>query len=167
MKTITVGFSKPSKWKPFSWLIMKAYNIPFSHVYVKFTSDKYQRDLIYQASGAMVNFMGTIIWNSHNQIVEEFPVNISDENYYKLMQFCIDNAGKPYSIKDVVGLGIVRLAELLGKKINNPLSDGDSGYVCCELAAYILKDFAGMELEDLDTTNPLQIYIKLKAIKNG
>jgi hypothetical protein len=166
METITVGFSKPNKWKIFAWLIMKAYNIPYDHVYVKFHSSTYDRDIIYQASKMMVNFMGTDFFQTENIIVDEFPVEITSESKIKLMQFAIDNAGKPYGIKEAFGMGIVRICELFGKKIKNPFADKTQTYVCSELAGYILESYAGASIpKDVDDITPLDVYNYLTALK--
>lgn len=166
METIIVGFSKPKTWKPFAWAIMKAYGIPYDHVYVKIHSDKYQRDLIYQASKLMVNFMGTDMFLQDNVIVDEFPVQISDDNKIKLMQFAIDNSCKAYGMTEALGMGVVRLAELCGFKIKNPFGDGGKTYVCSELAGYILEQYAGANIPQvLDDLTPLDVFNYLSTLK--
>lgn len=166
MRTLSIGFSKPKKWKPFAWLIMKGYGAPYDHVYVRIHSDLYKRDLIYQASKMMVNFMGIDVFQSENEIIKEFPVSISDDQYVKMMQFAIDNAGKPYGTLEAVGLAVVRLAQLVGIKIKNPLGDGGKTYVCSELAGFILEQYANaIELpKDQDDLDPLTVYNYLLKI---
>src|ERR1051325_226822 len=164
MKSISVGFSRPNRWKPFAWLIMKAYNIPYDHVYIRVHSDKHDRDLIYQASGIAVNFMGPAIFDSNNVIVKEFKIDIADDKYQALMQFAIDNAGKPYGIKEVVGLAWVRVMQLCGKTVKNPFKDGGATYVCCELVGHILEQFAGVDIPgSMYDWNPKDVYDFLVA----
>lgn len=159
MDSIVIGFSKPKTWHPFSWLIMTAYNIPYDHVYVRIQSDSMQRNLLYQASSLAVNFMGEDIFNAANDVVREFTVQISAENKLKLLQFAIDNSGKPYGIKDCFGLAYVRICELFGKTVKNPFNDGGATYVCSELAGYILVEFAGATLpEDIGDLTPKDVY---------
>jgi hypothetical protein len=159
MDTIKIGFSRPKKWKPFATLIMKGYGIPYSHVYIKIWSEKYQRNLIYQASHTMVNFMGTELFDRENEIVREFPVEISAQSRTDLMQFAIDNAGIPYGVKNAFGLAVQRLAQLCGFKIKNPFSDGSKSFVCCEIAGYVLESFANVDLpQDLNEITLEQIY---------
>lgn len=166
MDSITVGFSKPKTWKPFSALIMLGFNIPYDHVYIKFHSNTFNRYLVYQASGLMVNFMGKE-FTDNNVIVDEFEIPITAENKIAMIQFAIDNAGKPYGIKEAFGMAIVRLVELLfKKKIKNPFGDGGKTYVCSELAGYIMDQYAGAKIPaDLDYMTPLDIYNYLIAIK--
>ena len=130
MESIIVGFSRPKKFMPFAWLIMKAYRIPYSHVYIKLNAKKYDRDLIYQASKSMVNFMSMEVFDSHNKIYCEFKLDITSEDYIKLLQFCIDNAGRPYSLKEVLGFAIQKISSWFGKKIENPIKMNKSEWVC-------------------------------------
>lgn len=166
MNSLVVGFSKPKKWKAFAWLIMKGYNIPYDHVYIKFHSDTYSRDLIYQASGLAVNFMSTAIFETANDVVREFTFQISDAKKVSMIQFAIDNSGKPYGFKEILGLAWVRLNELIGRKVDNPVKDGSNTWVCCELVASILENFAGIEIqEDLSDITPKDLYNYLSKIK--
>lgn len=159
MGNLIVGFSRPKKFKLFAWAIMKAYGIDYDHVYVKFHSDTYDRDIIYQASSTMVNFMSNKIFDENNITVAEYTVAIPDDKQKALIQFAMDNAGKPYGILDCVGLAAIRLADLLfHKKIKNPFGDGGKTYVCCELGAYILEEFANLQIKyDLDSINPKEL----------
>lgn len=170
MKTIKIGFSKPNnmRYKIFAWLIMKSYKTSYSHVYIKLRSENYERDIIYQASGTIVNFMSPDIFSSHNEIVEEFQVSLTDENYIKMMQFAIDNAGKPYGIKECFGLAIVRICDFFGKKISNPFKNEGKTYICSELAGFILREFdqVTFDKKQYDLT-PLDIYTYFKSLQTN
>lgn len=153
MKTIAIGFSRPKKWMPLAWLIQKVEKTDYSHVYIKFTSDKYKRNLIYQASGLQVNFVGEEVFKDHCEIVKECVIQISDETYTKMMTFAIDKAGYPYSIKQLFNIVIYMVT---GKA--HTLSDGRSGYVCSELAGEMLRTILGVLVEeDLDIVTPKDI----------
>lgn len=168
METIKIGFSRPKnmKLKFFAWAIMKAYGTPYSHVYVRIHSGKYERDLIYQASQTMINFMGMEIFNDEALVVEEFEFQMSDESYKSMMQFAIDSAGTPYGVKECFGMAWVKIMEWCGKTVKNPFSDGGSTYVCSELASYVLKNYLGANVkEDLDDMTPLQVYTLVKELK--
>lgn len=162
MKIIIIGFSRPKKFKLFAWLIMKAYGIDYDHAYIKFYSESLDRDIIYQASKFMINFMGTKVFNDENIVTEEFKIPISKENYMALMQFAIDNAGKPYSIKEAFGLGIVRLYKLFGKNIDNPFREGPS--VCSTLADFIIENFADVDMPgNYQDTSPKDLCDYLRS----
>lgn len=167
MSKFIVGFSKPKKWKLGSWLIRKAYKTDYSHVYIKMWSEKYSRYIVYQASHTLVNFMSTAIFEQEAIVIKEFQLQITDDSKTKIMQFAIDNAGKPYGFLNLLGLGIKRGCELLGLTGRNFLSDQKHSYVCSELIAQILKEFhsLGQEIKDSETITPKDIYEIL--VKNG
>lgn len=153
MKTVAIGFSKPKKFMILSWLIRKLQRTEYSHVYIKFTSDKYKRNLIYQASGLQVNFVGEQVFKDHCEIVKECTLQIQDETYTKMMTFAIDKAGYPYSIKQLFNIVIYMVT---GK--TNILGSGRKAYVCSELAGEMLKTILNVAInKDLDIITPKDI----------
>ncbi len=159
MEKIIVGFSRPKKWKLFAWLIQEFYGIEYDHVYLKLYSSSYDRYIIYQASSVMVNFMGSFKFNEENVIYKEFEVDISPENKRALMQFAIDNAGKPYSLKEVLGFAIVGILEKFGKKISNPFKDGTKEFICSEIGSYILENYTAEVMpKDYEDMSPKDLF---------
>ena len=168
MEKLIIGFSKPKKFKIFAWAIMKGYNIPYDHVYVRIHSDKYDRDLIYQASRMMVNFMSPALLEEENIIVAEFELDITTENKIKLMQFAIDNAGRNYGVKQAIGMAWVRINELCSKIVKNPYKDDGATYVCSELVSFVLEEVSDLKIDkDTDDMTPLDVYNVVKDLKNG
>jgi hypothetical protein len=164
MDSIIIGFSKPKKWKIFSWLIMTGYNIPYDHVYIRWYSSKLNRDIVYQASGMTVNFMGQQFFDN-NDVIEEFCIPITPGNKLAMVQFAMDNAGKPYGIKECFGLAWVRICQLFGKTIKNPFNADGTTYVCSELAGFLIQEYAGIEVDsDIADITPLELYNTLKSI---
>lgn len=156
---IIIGFSKPKSFKIFSWAIIKGYGTPYSHVYVKFYSAKFDRELYYQASGLSVNFMGSDHFNNHNMVVKEFELSISEESGVAMIQYAIDTAGAPYGISQIFWMAYVRLGEILGKKWSSPKNDGEHTFVCSELASIVLEKFVGIKLPSIpDDMTPLAVY---------
>ena len=166
MEKIVVGFSRPKKFKAFAWLIMKGFGTPYDHVYIKFHSDSYDRDIIYQASKMMINFMGGKLFNDENIVVKEFDIEITPDSKKAMMQFAIDNAGKPYSMKEIFGLAWVKINSWFGRKIPNPLRDGNDAYVCSVIATYILENYAGKDIPgDFEDVTPKDLYDYLSSIE--
>ena len=158
MNEIIVGFSKPKKWKPFAWLIMTGFGIDYDHVYVRWYSELYKVNILFQASKLSLNFESFEAFQDENIVVAEYPVQLTDENKVKMVQFAINNANKAYGIKECVGMAIVRIASLFGKKIKNPFGDGGATYVCSELVGTILEQFANAQIPmDLDDMTPVVI----------
>lgn len=159
MSQIIIGFSKAKGFKPFSWAIQRVLGTPFSHSYIKFKSDKFDRVLIYQASDLKVNFIEERRMLSTHEVVAEFTVQLSDDAYKKTVQFAIDQVGVPYGISQIFGILYVKALALFGLKARNPFGNGSGNYVCSELVAQILKEIVGLEIEkDLDLIDPKEVF---------
>jgi hypothetical protein len=140
MNTITIGFSKPNSFKLHAWIIEKIDGARFDHAYLKFHSASLNRDIIYQAVGKGVEFVGSALWLSTTQPVEEYQFTLDDATYTSMMQFCVDNAGVSYGFLGVLGAGMVDIAGKFGKQINNPfVKKGTlSTEFCSEIIARVL-----------------------------
>lgn len=147
---ITIGFSKAKGFAPLSWLIRACEGTEFSHAYIRIRSESLDRDLIYQATGAGVNFVGTALFDQAAQVVEEYQIEISEETRKKLLQWCVDNSGKPYGRLQILGIGLVMLAKLVKLRIKNPFPNGSGAYVCCELVYAALEHIGIAGPSDLD-----------------
>lgn len=158
MKTVKIGFSRPkSPLKVFSFCIRLIEGwTPYSHVYVRSYSDVGEGDIIYQASGVQVNFMGLKHFVDHAEIVKEFEFQITLEEYKAYMKWAIQEAGAPYSVLQAFGILLVRLFKLK----RNPFSNGCKAWVCSELVGKLLKDHFGANLPEnqLDVAGPKYIY---------
>lgn len=168
MKTLVIGFSKPkNKCFPiFSWAIRFIEQTPYSHVYVRWRSDKLERDLVYQASGTMVNFMEGSRFDNQAETTHKYELEISEYIKLKVVKKAVDNAGAPYGMKQVIGILLVKLARLMGKDIKNPFSDGKATWVCSEIVLDALKEL-GMEMKiHPDNVTPRDIKEYLSSL-NG
>ena len=153
MKTLIIGFSRPTTFKLLSWLIQKIEKTEYSHVYAKFYSSTINRQIIYQASGLEVNFVGSELFYKNHIAVKEFSISVSDEVYLETMRFAVDSAGMPYSIKQLFGI----LFYMLTGKV--PVGDGRRGYVCSELMGQMLTQKLEKSVtKDLDLVLPKDIY---------
>lgn len=165
MENIYIGFSRPSGWfEPFSWLIRLAQWTKYSHVYIRVPSASLGRDVIYQASGLAVNFIGNERFRSKEIIVKEFPISISPESKIKILQFSVDSAGAPYGVKEVFGIAWVLLNSAIGRKVSNPFSDGNNTFVCSEFVGDILKNDLGANLANPESIDPKVVYQYLESI---
>ena len=70
-------------------------------------------------------------------VIDEFELEIKDDDYIEMMRFCIDNAGKPYSLRDI-GAILFRSEKLL---------DGRDKFICSELVGTILKNYAKVPID--------------------
>lgn len=162
MRKIKIGFSKSKKkFAFFSWAIRLFQKTPFSHVYVRRVAG-FGEEYVYQASGAMVNFMGIDTFHQLHEVIEEFEFEISAEDTRNLLRKSIRFAGRPYGRKQIFA---ILLAELFGIK-SKSLQDQEYAFICSELvvdlmdAANICKKDSWGKSPDLVT--PKDIYKKLK-----
>lgn len=155
MKTITIGFSRSTKKFAIGSLLIRSYMCtPYSHVYLKFKSNSLDRTLIYEAVGAGVRFIGVNKWKEHAEEVYSFDIQISDENYTKLMQYCVDNAGIEYGFIQNLGILYANLMNM----VRNPVDDGKN---CSEAIGEILR-LEGYKIDkDLNLLTPKDIYLLL------
>jgi hypothetical protein len=161
MKTITIGLSRAKGFGPLSKIIQWAENTEFSHAYVSFQSDSLDRELIYQASGTRVNFTGRKIFDGHAETTNTYKIQVSDEKYKEILQFCVDQAGKPYGIKNLFYIGWFYLT---GHKISR--GDNEESFICSELVGEILR-MAGILYSDvnLDYYTPKNVYVTMELLK--
>lgn len=163
MRTLTIGFSSSTKKFPiFCWLIKLMERTNFSHVYVK-NETRYNIDLIYQASGTQVNFMNTDIFHMKNKTIKEFEFKVSDEAFDKYMKFALNNCGRPYGVKQILGIAIMKILNLP----NNPFPNGVADYVCSELVAEVLCELGKFKYDraTFDRLTPKDIYKFCNEIK--
>jgi uncharacterized protein YycO len=167
MSQVFIGFSKPKNkifpW--FSWLIRIVEKTPYSHVFVRIPSNSLGVDLIYQASGVAVNFVGTKHFNDAVCVIKEFPFEISEEGKTALLRWAVSEAGVPYGVKAILGILLVKCFNLK----RNPFSDGQKTWVCSELAGAVLRDFFGAEISDdaLEILGPSGIFDICQRIKGA
>jgi hypothetical protein len=82
------------------------------------------------------------------------------------MRWAVTKAGTPYGTKECIGLAWVKICSIFGKKIKNPFVDNGQTYVCSELAAYVLQEFAGDVLpQEIENMTPLDVYNLFKNLK--
>lgn len=151
MKKITIGFSTPKNKKLplFSWIIKAYEGTPFSHVYIRWQT-KYGSWLCYHAASTVIHFQGEHAFNEHIKPVEEFEFEISNEDFDKLMEFCIKYAGADYAIWEVLSIPLWD-AGIVTNDSNDPWSQ-----YCAELICRALASFGSMDL----TQSPDRVKLK-------
>lgn len=171
MRRVVVGFSRPRGFfKPFSWAIRLVERTQFSHVYIRSRAEALGVDLIYQASGLQVNFMGLSHFREKALSLYEFEAELSDESYRKFMRWAIENSGANYSTKQPLGILLIKLFNLGC----NPFDNGRSAWVCSELVGFVLSEFLDLKVDvDLETIGPRGIFdickkhLKQIEVKHG
>lgn len=164
MDSITIGFSRPKGgFQPFSWLIRLAYWSPFSHAYVQFNIPKIG-NVIFQASGTKINLIGEPLFNSKEMIYKEFTLPISSKKKIELIKFAVAQLGKPYNLRGILGMAIVRIGQLLGLKWHSPFSYTGTEAFCSELVAKILEKYESIDVGPVADDSPKAVYDILEKV---
>jgi hypothetical protein len=163
MRKVKLGFSySTSKFAPFAWAIKWWQKTEYSHCYTEFENRRHpELPLIYQASHDMMNFMSKEVFLTNNRIVEEFEIEISDEAYDNLMYKAIKIVGKPYGVKQIIG---ILIADLFNKKTNPFVTKADT-YICSEWCAIVLEELGYVLPKDRNLLTPKDIHKVLKWAK--
>ncbi|MEM4379135.1 MAG: hypothetical protein QXL01_00410 [Thermoplasmatales archaeon] len=165
MRHIIVGFSKPKKANPLSNAIMWFMGTKFSHVYLAFQSNTINRTLIYQANRHGVFFIGKEKFDADNIVIDFFLISLTEDQYKKALQKCVDLSGEQYGVAQLIGIGIKELLKKpmkwLGMTAHNPFPNKYK-YICSELVVTILIDCDFLSLKDinvpLEEITPEHIY---------
>lgn len=136
---IIVGFSKRKGF--LSWLIRKAENTPYSHVYVRYWNPYIQEMLILHAAGTMVHCSTVELFLKHkNSVIKEYVIPVESEQLKQVIKFSMRQSGKPYGMTQLIGMAWSRiLKQLFGKTHKNPFGDKERTMVCSEFVAHVLN----------------------------
>lgn len=164
MRKVVIGFSKSTKKLPlFSWAIRLWEGTDYSHCYTQFENRRHpELPLIYQASHDMMNFMSRSVFQTENQVVEEFVIEVNDEAYDNLMYKAIQLVGKPYGVRQIFGIVLARIFDL---KVN-PFETKKDTYTCSEWCAIVLKELGYVLPKDPNLITPKDVYKVLRWTKN-
>lgn len=159
MKRIIIGFSKArSPLAIMSKLIMWAQGTPFSHTYIKLDWATAKVELIYQASKTYVNFESNRSFLARAEVVKEFEVDLKQDKWEAVAQYIGANLDKPYSIKQMIGMGLVCLGQKLGIKISNPYKNNHDAFICSEVVANIIEKSGGVLTLNKEDMGPKEVY---------
>jgi hypothetical protein len=166
MKTITIGFSRANTFFPiFSWIIMAVQKTNYSHVYLKYQDEYLGQTMYYQASHTLVNSMSATVFLAQELPVQEFNFQVSDATFLKTMQFAANQAGKPYGIMEICGLALVEAAALFGIKIQNPVKDEGTTFICDQLIAAMLNECENIQLPmPINNMDPKDVFALVSTL---
>ena len=154
MRKIIIGASRNRKIG--SKLIQLWLDTDYSHVYARWYLSDQDREIVYQASHGMVHFKPFSKFNDENEIIEEFEIELTCEQFAKFSAKCIDLAGEQYSKLEL--LQIV-LSDISNGKIH---FEDQKGYICSELMCELLEDLGYKFNKPKYLITPKDIVHKLK-----
>jgi hypothetical protein len=137
----------------------------YSHVYLKYQDAYLGQPMIYQASHTLVNSMSEAVFLAQETVVQEFTFNVSDASFLACMQFAANQAGKPYGILEICGLALVNAAMVLNIKMQNPIKDAGTTWICDQLIAALLETCENVTLPiPLNDMMPKDMYSLVSAL---
>jgi uncharacterized protein YycO len=135
-RTYEVIFTRKPK-SLFSRLIRWHQKTPYSHVAIKYGSEYYGYDLIFEANWKGVRAINYDLWKKEkNEILKSHSYTVDKGHFRSKLQRSFIHLGAPYSFSTILKLGFG--VEFKG--------DGMSSFICSEIAAI----FASEEIPKLD-----------------
>lgn len=174
---LAIGFSKSKKKFPVgSWVIRLYQTSGYSHVYVRLMSKRFHNHEILHASEGKVIKMSENQFDKRHIVVKEFIIDIPHTFVFNkhrqqrtsLMRYIVDemheHSGADYSILQNLGIVVVDIFKLFGKKIKNPWI---TGWNCSEFAGEVLKLIYPAEFinVDMNLVKPVDVYKILESLE--
>lgn len=156
MRKLTIGFSKPKgKLLPFfSWAIRWYEKIPYSHVYIRWQTNV-GPSICYHAAHTSLHFLSDSMFEKNVDPIETFEFNITDEQYERLLKYCLETCGSSYALLEVFGLLFMDLLKLN----RNPAGTGKDKQYCAELVFRTIGEMNQENLTfDADRVKLKQVY---------
>lgn len=107
----------------------------------------------------MVHFKSLDNFKKENEIVEEFELEITHEQFSKFSAKCIDLAGQPYSKLELIQ---IFLCDITNGKIK---TEDQPGYICSELVGELLESLGISFDKPKFLVNPKDIVYRLLQIR--
>lgn len=163
LRQIYIEMTKPKSWfSPLSWVIRffqwkwwkndKWKNVP-SHTRIKFFDKYHGVWWIYEASGSAVKYIGDNQFAQKVHVVKTYEIYVPREIKKKGVVFVNQTTNMPYGKMQLIGLGLVKLANAFGLKISNPFADGIKRMVCAEAVLRFCEHIPGFK-DKLDQYKP-------------
>ena len=146
---VKVIFSRPKKWKLFSWLIRKRINKPYSHVAIAVYLKPLEIFDVYEAAYGDVHLIGEQKFKKRNTIVKEYDLFMDRMAFMSSLKYLKLQLEKSYSEMGAIASTFVFLRKL------NIGNNNDKSFICSELAAKYLESTGMVNLKsDADYITP-------------
>ena len=145
MPILSIGESRPKKWKPIAALIQLIEGIDHSHSFITY-KDARLSDIRYvaEARGGGCRVLSNHEFKLQNEIVRIYRYEVDQETLDDIHREVHLLLARPYGKIHLVGLLWIRLLNFIyrlfeiRKKATNPFKDGDYSQICVELSAKAL-----------------------------
>lgn len=160
---IRIGFSQRNMF--FSKFLQWTEKRPYSHCYIRYKNRITGQDLILHAAVLSIHTLTLENFKKHgNTIIKEYTYEVTDPTKIKdALVFMFEMSGKPYGWIQLVGMGLVKIANFFGKKVKNPLADKDKTMVCSEFCAHVVSKIGiNVDLAHAEEGGPSWMDLTLK-----
>lgn len=146
MNRISIGFSKPKKWKSLSSLIMLVEGTSYSHVFVTWHCKDLNRRKVFEAVGSGIRILSNVTFKKNAEVVKLYDFYVDDHALLRIEQTSHDLTGRPYGTLSLVGLLIMRAFNFFNRvfdfrgRQHNPFKDGKFSQVCVEASGVVLDE---------------------------
>lgn len=150
MNKLSVGESKPHKWKIGAAGIMAVECTDHSHTFISW-KDQLGLRWVAEAKGSGVRMVSNIEFKQVNQVTNIFDYEVTDEQLNKAIRFVWTNLPVKYAFKQIAGLFEMRIVNFLyrcvgsKRRANNRFRDGDFSQICSEFAVRTVETATGVK----------------------
>ena len=130
---LKVGFSRPKKLSPLSWLIFKAQDWnKASHCYLTFFDKRIQQEVVFHATWPRAQLLTKKEFLKKNIVYEELEIELDGKIKRKTWALIYNTINKPYSFYQLL-LTAFRL--ITGRTSSDKV---DGAYICSEVVGLVL-----------------------------
>lgn len=157
---------KDIPWTLQSWL----WGIRFSHAYIGFILDGIP--LVYHSTAAGVAVVRRDVFLRGREVYAELSVPVGDERHHAFAHEAFGNVGKPYSNKQLLGIGLARFGTVITGGLWKPKSiprwfkTGNSATVCSETMGRVLVTYCNGKFNsrDADLWSPADCLEAMRSL---
>ena len=148
---LSVGESKPHKFKLCAWLIMLVEGTNPSHSFITWKDERIGVRKVAEAIGSGGKMLTNHEFKSKNKITNIYYYEIDQKSMDELEVWLWNNM-RPYGFQHIVGLLYMRLCAGIKRlfknksKCKNPLKDGTFSQICVELSARSIEKSKNIDL---------------------
>ena len=142
MTTLSIGESKPKKFKLFSYLIKLVEATDHTHSFVSWKDPRTDIRAVAEARGSGCRVVTNHHFKAEAHVVRIFQYKITVEQLLKFEKYVWEQLGKPYGFKHILGLLLMRV----GITKENKYKDGEYSQICAELSVRGIAHALGIQL---------------------
>ena len=144
MVKLSIGESRPKKFKLLAWLIMKVEGIDHSHSFITWRDHDIDVRKVAEARGSGGRIITNHQFKEENEVVNVYYYYIPEDKMKELEKWIWENM-RPYGFKHILGILVMRTCSAIkrifgcDKRCKNPFKDGTYSQICVELSSRAIQ----------------------------